>query len=89
MTMYSFIKRVLDVSLAVLALLVLSPLLLPVAVLLLLTGEHEVFYLQQRIGHKNAKFKIWKFATMVKASPSIGTGSLTVRNDPRVLPVGK
>jgi lipopolysaccharide/colanic/teichoic acid biosynthesis glycosyltransferase len=55
----------------------------------LLTGEHEVFYLQQRVGYKNAKFKIWKFVTMVKNSSKMGTGSLTLRNDPRVLPIGK
>ena len=56
---------------------------------LLLTGEHYVFYFQKRIGYKNEKFSIWKFATMLKNSPNIGTGSLTVRNDPRVTPVGK
>jgi len=78
-----------DVITALLALAVLSPLLIPVMVILKLTGEHEVLYLQDRIGHKGNKFRIWKFATMLKISPSIGTGSLTMRNDPRVLPVGK
>ena len=56
---------------------------------MLCTGENEVFYFQKRIGHKNSWFQIWKFATMVKNSSQIGTGSLTVRNDPRVLPFGK
>ena len=32
---------------------------------------------------------IWKFATMLKNSSKMGTGSLTVRNDPRVLPIGR
>jgi len=54
-----------------------------------LTGEGEIWYKQNRVGYKNENFKIWKFATMVKNSPSMGTGSLTVRNDPRVTPVGK
>jgi lipopolysaccharide/colanic/teichoic acid biosynthesis glycosyltransferase len=53
------------------------------------TGEHYIFYGQNRIGYKNSTFKIWKFATMLKASPSLGTGSITTRNDPRVLPFGR
>ena len=67
----------------------LAPLLLGVMVLLRFTGEREVFYLQDRIGFKNRKFKIYKFATMLKESPNIGTGTITLRNDPRVTPVGK
>lgn len=84
-----FFKRVIDIFLALIALSILSPLLIPVVIILLLTGEHEVFYLQNRLGYKNTTFKIWKFATMMKNSASMGTGSLTVRNDPRVLPFGK
>ena len=45
--------------------------------------------MQERLGYKNKKFKIIKFATMMKNSPNIGTGSITVRNDPRVLPFGR
>ena len=82
-------KRWLDFALALLTILVLLPVFIPIVIILLITGEHEVFYLQTRIGYKNQKFKIWKFTTMVKNSPNIGTGSLTVRNDPRVLPVGR
>lgn len=87
--MYLFFKRVIDFIIAVTASIILSPVLLPIILLLLLTGEHYVFYLQKRIGYNNSKFKIWKFATMLKASPSIGTGSLTLKNDPRVFPIGK
>jgi len=72
-----------------LGLLVLSPLLVPVMIILLLTGEHYIFYGQKRVGYKNRPFRIWKFATMLKASPSLGTGSLTIRNDPRVFPFGR
>ena len=76
-------------SIAVFSLLILSPLFVAVIIILRFTGEHEVFYLQERIGHKNKKFKIWKFATMVKNSPKLGTGHVTTKNDPRVLPFGK
>jgi len=87
--MYKFTKRLLDILLAGLALVILSPLLIIIVLILLLTGEHEVFYLQKRVGYQNKIFYIWKFATMVKNSPNIGTGEITLRNDPRVMPFGK
>ena len=84
-----FFKRLFDIVLSVVAIVVLSPLLVPVMIILKLTGEHYIFYGQKRIGYKNRPFKIWKFATMLKASPNLGNGSLTVKNDPRVFPFGR
>ncbi|MCL1921196.1 MAG: sugar transferase [Kiritimatiellaeota bacterium] len=86
--MYPFLKRTIDIAASLLALLVLSPLLLPVCVVLLLTGEHHVFYRQRRIGRHNKTFGIWKFATMLKDSPNMTGGLHTTRRDPRVLPFG-
>ena len=80
--------RIIDVLLSLLALLILLPLFVPIAVILLLTGEHKVFYLQTRVGYKNKDFKIIKFATMLSNSANMGSGSLTLKNDPRVLPFG-
>ena len=80
--------RIIDVLLSLLALLVLLPLFIPIAVILLLTGEHKVFYSQTRIGYKNKDFKILKFATMLSNSANMGSGSLTLKNDSRVLPFG-
>jgi lipopolysaccharide/colanic/teichoic acid biosynthesis glycosyltransferase len=87
--LYLILKRILDLLIASIALLLLSPLLIPVMLILLLTGEHEVFYFQRRIGKNGKPFLIWKFATMVKDSPNIGTGEITLRNDPRVTKVGR
>lgn len=83
-----FFKQLIDTLLALIALVVLSPLLIPVCIGLLFTGEHYVFYFQRRIGYKNKYFEIWKFATMLKASPNLGTGLYTTTNDPRILPMG-
>ena len=80
--------RILDILLSIFALIILLPLFIPIIIILLLTGEHKVFYLQNRVGYKNKKFKIFKFATMLANSANIGSGSLTLRNDPRVLPFG-
>jgi lipopolysaccharide/colanic/teichoic acid biosynthesis glycosyltransferase len=87
--MYKILKRVTDILIAGLALVILSPILLLAIIILLLTGEHEVFYYQKRIGYKNKPFHILKFATMLMNSPNIGTGHITLRNDPRVTWFGK
>lgn len=81
-------KRFFDILFSLIAIIALLPLFVPICILLLLTGEHEVFYLQNRVGYKNKTFKIWKFATMLKNSPNMGAGSITLRNDPRVTPLG-
>ena len=53
-----------------------------------LTGEGYIFYRQKRIGYRNTYFEIWKFATMLLNSPNMGSGSITLRNDPRITPMG-
>jgi len=87
--MYCYFKRLTDIIFATLGLIIFLPVFLPLAIALMLTGEHYVFYLQERIGHKNKRFRIWKFATMLKASPSLGTGSITLKDDWRLTPLGK
>lgn len=87
--MYKPLKRIFDIFLATLALIILSPLLIPIIIILKLTGEHDVLYFQKRVGYKNKPFDIYKFATMLKNSPNIGTGEITLRNDPRVTSFGK
>lgn len=82
-------QRLLDIVFSGLALLLLSPLLVPIAIALRLTGEGEVFFIQQRVGRGGKPFGLYKFATMLKNSPNLGTGTVTVKNDPRVLPLGR
>ena len=82
-------QRALDVVLAFLALLLLSPLLATVIVVLRLTGEGEVLFRQKRVGQNGKVFGLYKFATMIKDSPNLGTGTVTVKDDPRILPVGR
>lgn len=82
-------QRILDILLSLLGILFLSPLLLPIACILKLTGEGEIFYIQTRVGKNGTLFGLFKFATMLKNSPKIGNGEITIKNDPRVLPFGK
>lgn len=81
--------RICDVLFSAAALALLAPLFLLVAIVLRFTGEGEVFFSQERIGANLRRFKVLKFVTMKKDSPNIGTGTLTVKNDPRILPIGK
>lgn len=80
--------RLIDIFLSLFALLIFLPVLLACILILRCTGEGEIFYTQIRIGKNNLPFKLYKFATMLKNSPNIGTGTITIENDPRVLPFG-
>ena len=87
--MYLYIKRFFDIVASLTALLLLSPFFLIIILLLKFTGEGEIFYGQKRIGFRNRYFFIYKFATMLKNSLNMSSGSITLRNDPRVTTVGK
>jgi lipopolysaccharide/colanic/teichoic acid biosynthesis glycosyltransferase len=83
------LKRLFDILVSGFFLLFLSPILALVIVTLKLTGEREAFYFQDRVGYQGKIIKLTKFVTMVKNAPNMGTGDVTVANDPRVLPVGR
>ena len=87
--MYIIFKRVMDIIFSVFALILLLPIFIPIVLLLLITAEGEVLYFQERLGYKNKPFQIWKFATMIKNSLQMGSGSITLKNDFRVTKVGK
>jgi lipopolysaccharide/colanic/teichoic acid biosynthesis glycosyltransferase len=54
-----------------------------------LTGEGDVWYLQERVGLHGGRFRVYKFATMRKDSEVTGSRDITLRDDPRVLPIGR
>ena len=83
------LKRLFDFATAGAAIVVLGPLLLPIAIALSLTGEHAILYTQERIGRGGRRFSLYKFATMLKDSPHLAGGDITGENDPRVLPFGR
>ena len=87
--MYNFSKRLLDIVVSFLAILILTPLLLPIIIILRFSSEGYVFYLQDRIGKNKKNFKIIKFATMLKDSPNLASGSITLSGDWRVTRPGK
>ncbi|MBT7624022.1 MAG: sugar transferase [Flavobacteriaceae bacterium] len=86
--MYLIIKRFFDLVLAFVAILCLLPILVPIILGLLFTGEGYVFYKQKRVGINKKIFYIYKFATMLKDSPNLSGGIITTKNDPRITPFG-
>jgi lipopolysaccharide/colanic/teichoic acid biosynthesis glycosyltransferase len=83
------LKRTFDIVAAGTAILLLAPLLVPIMILLRLTGEGKIFYKQQRVGRGGNNFGLYKFATMLENSPNLPGGDVTSANDPRVLPMGR
>ena len=81
--------RFCDILFSGFTLILLAPLFLLICLLLRFTGEREVFFFQERVGVNGETFRVLKFATMLKNSPDIGTRTLTVKDDPRILPFGK
>ncbi len=87
--MYKIIKRFFDIFFSFLLLLISFPVLFIIILILKFSDEGEVFYFQKRLGINNSEFMIWKFATMLKNSINMGTGSITLRDDFRVTKFGK
>lgn len=82
-----FFKRVFDILLSALMLIILSPIFLILAIIIKLDSKGPVFYRQTRVTTYGKEFKIFKFRTMVQNADKIGT-QVTVSNDSRITKVG-
>lgn len=83
------IKRSLDFIISLLALIVLSPLLLVVALAVKLDSPGPVLFKQPRLGYKGRTFRIWKFRSMTVGAESTGSGVYSFKGDARVTRVGR
>jgi lipopolysaccharide/colanic/teichoic acid biosynthesis glycosyltransferase len=81
--------RALDILIAALALIVLSPVLLVAAVAIKLGSRGPVFYRQRRVGLGGREFEMLKLRTMVQGSDPVGVGTVVTRDDPRVTGAGR
>lgn len=81
--------RFFDILFSGIAIIILLPFMIPIMIGLKLTGEHDIFYKQTRIGKGGKPFDVMKFATMLRNSPNMAGGVLTQKDDPRILPMGK
>lgn len=86
---YECIKRCLDVSIAGVSLLVLSPVLLITAILIKLESKGPVIFKQERLGLHGVPFKIYKFRSMCVGAEQQGTGVYSFQGDKRITRIGR
>jgi len=82
------LERFFDIIFSSLAIVFLSPILIVVAIVLKVS-KNNIIYRQQRVGLGGEYFDVYKFTTMVENSENMGSGTITLKNDSRVLPIGK
>lgn len=82
------IKRLLDIVLSVLGLIILSPLMLYVALRVRFSSKGPIIFSQERIGYKGTPFCIYKFRSMCAGAEANGP-ALSSPNDPRITNYGK
>lgn len=83
------VKRVIDIFVSLVALLVFSPVILFVTLAVIIEDGRPIFYLQERVGANGRVFKTIKFRTMIKDAEKFTGAVLSTDNDPRVTKVGK
>jgi len=86
--MFPIIKRLFDFLFSLIGIIIASPILAMAIVILRLTGEGKVFFVQERVGYKNQLFKIYKFTTMLSAAPEQKNQTNIGKRDPRITPIG-
>ena len=82
-------KRLFDFTFSVLGLTILSPVLIILSLLIIITSPGPVLYNQKRIGKQGRLFTLYKFRTMVNDADTMSGGSITVENDDRITTIGK
>jgi exopolysaccharide biosynthesis polyprenyl glycosylphosphotransferase len=93
------VKRIFDFTVSFFLLLMLLPLFLVVAIMIKLTSDGSVFFVQERIGRNKRRFRIYKFRTMIPNAEQMLAQLETInelsgpvfkiKNDPRLTPIGK
>lgn len=82
-------KRLLDIAISAVGLLITSPLFMLIAISIKCTDRGPVFYKQKRLTQGGKEFKIYKFRTMIQDAEKGGRAVLARAEDDRILPVGK
>ena len=88
-TFNAMIKRVMDIGGSLFAILVFSPVMLFTAISIKISSPGPLIYTQERVGLHNKTFKMYKFRSMEVQDPAKEKKGWTVKNDPRVTPIGK
>jgi exopolysaccharide biosynthesis polyprenyl glycosylphosphotransferase len=96
---YMWLKRMIDFIFSSMALLLLAPMFLVIAVLIRFTSPGPIFFKQERIGYNRRKFNMIKFRTMVSGAEEMqyelehlneaDGPAFKIKQDPRITPIGK
>ena len=96
---YLVVKRVIDITVSILGLIILSPLLLLVAILIKFESKGPIIFTQKRVGFKGNEFNMLKFRSMVvnaeelkdklKNNNEMSGPMFKMKNDPRVTKIGR
>lgn len=84
-----FLKRLIDIILSLLFLIILSPLFIIIPLLIKLTSKGRVFYIQERVGENGKNFNLIKFRTMIEGAEDLTGPVLSSVEDKRVTLIGK
>ena len=87
--LYPIVKRVMDIAIAGIGLLMLAPFFPFLALAIKLDSPGPIFYRPERMGRGGKPFRLWKFRTMVSNADRIGDPTFTGRNDDRVTRIGR
>jgi len=81
-------KRIFDIAISSIGLIILSPFLLVIAILIELTSPGPIFYRAERIGKDGVPFELYKFRSMTSGADKTGP-KITAQGDARVTPLGR
>ena len=88
-TFNAMIKRIVDIGGSIFAIILFSPIMLVTTIAIKLSSPGPLIYKQERVGLHNQTFQMYKFRSMEVQDPSKEKKGWTVKNDPRVTPIGK
>lgn len=88
MKFYLFIRRIIDTIIALIAMIILSPVLLAVAIAVCVDSKGGAIFKQKRIGLNGKPYNMYKFRSMVTNAQNMGTGVYSFEGDPRITKVG-
>ena len=87
--LYKFFKRLFDILLSLLGIIIVSPIMLIIAILVKVDSKGPIIFKQQRIGKKGKVFNIYKFRSMCVGAEKTGSGVYSGKGDARVTKIGK
>ncbi|MBQ4536161.1 MAG: undecaprenyl-phosphate glucose phosphotransferase [Lachnospiraceae bacterium] len=82
-------KRIVDIVGSLFGIIITSPIMILAAILVKCSGPGPVIFKQERVGLHNKPFYMYKFRSMEQQAPAKEKQAWTVKNDPRVTPIGK